>query len=158
MMSNGCYNSLEVRQLLKARTISAKKIFLEDVTLESNPSMLGSRIKKLYEQQKDTNTFSDEDKQFLDTLKQQISLRNNTFHVNSNQYTKLVSINDLDDEEMPNNSSCLCIADNDEVVYKIKLNEKVSYKKMQPSSTNHRVNSYISINDDDSVSLDLSVH
>ena len=156
MNQDGCYNSLEVRKLLKVNNLSAKKIYLEDVSLESNPSMLGSRIKKLYEEQKNTNVFSDEDKQFVQDLKKLLSVSSDHLHFHKAQYMNLVHVDTLNDDDMPNNTSCLCITSENEVVYKIKHNHVVSFANVHRSE--QKVASEISVNDDDSISINLNIN
>ena len=156
MNQDGCYNSLEVRKLLKVNNLSAKKIFLEDVSLESNPSMLGSRIKKLYEEQKNTNVFSDEDKKFVQDLKKLVSVSSDHLQFHKVQYTNLVHVDTLNDDDMPNDTSCLCITSENEVVYKIKHNGKVSFANVHHSD--HTIDSELSVNNDDSISVNLNVN
>ena len=155
MKRDGCYNSLEVRQLLKVNTISAKKVLLEDATLESNPSMLGSRIKKLYEQQKDTNVFTDDDRDFVRELRKLISTGANHVHMDGIQYTKLVHIEDIDDSAMPDNTSCLCVTEENEIVHKIKHNGNISIANIQKPEKH--ISSQLSVNEDDSVSINLNI-
>jgi len=99
---------------LQSKTVHAEKIIvntlvLKDTTLQSDISMAGTKVKQLYESQRNTNCFSDNDKMKLDTLNEMFSKQCNVLKTECPMYNKLVYLQDIDIESIPLMHSLLCI-------------------------------------------------
>ena len=139
MRHDGCYDTLEVKRTIKANTIIAKSIQLEDTTLESSPNLLASKVKLLYESQPNTNPFTDSDKRSLTSLNNHTNTIDSGHSViNSVQFVKLFRDTEIDNELMPDNTTCICLDSQDQLIHKIKLNGCISYSKT------HNLQSHIS--------------
>ena len=135
MKQDECFNFLEVKNTMLAHTIRAKKLILEDETLESNVHLAGERVKALYESQKDTNSYCDCDKETVDSLQ-----KSNILH-NSKAYMPIYT--DGETQDIPDNTMCLCLY-NGELVFKAKVNGVVKYIK--PTCIDEHVKVNIDLN------------
>ena len=128
MKQDECYNFLQVKDTMYANTIRAKKLVLDDETLESNIHMAGERVKTLYESQKDTNCYNDGHKSTVASLQESGILHN------SKVYTPIYT--DEETQDIPTNSMCLCLYNGD-LVFKVNANNTIKY--IHPTCTHERV-------------------
>ena len=140
MKSDACYKNLEVKNNIVANTIFAKKINLEDTTLQSNIMMLGERIKTLYEQQRDTHAYCDADKQYVDLLQKLLDVQNCLF-----KQPVFFPIAQLD-VDVPNNCYCICASSNNAPILKSNVNGSISYTVLQ--KLEERVNLNVAVDED----------
>ena len=94
---------------VQAETIVANTLVLKNTTLQSDISMAGAKVKQLYESQRNTNCFSDNDKIKLDSLHETFFKQCNFLTTRCPMYSKLVYLQDIDIESIPLMHTILCI-------------------------------------------------
>ena len=134
-------------------SIRTNKIFLNNSTLISDLKMAGSRIKQLYEQQHNTNAFTDNIKSTFESLIKHIKL--STYGLFTPPvFSKLLHYQHIPDDVIPLNNSVLCIDDDNNLVYKCNINNSIKLYKLQEfkQKVNINLNTF-----DDLVYLNLNV-
>lgn len=149
-MKDGSFEVLEVTKVLHANEIHADSITFNDTSFKGNVYTSGSRIKELYESQKNTNAFTDEDVSFLHTLKNSYRCNNDTM------YQRIPLSKDVCDEDIPEQCMVVCLNDSGQLIQKVKFNNIVtiySFKQQEQKvflnmSVNEDTNNInVSIND-----------
>jgi len=165
MKHDGSYSVLQVTNVLRASTIHAKRILLDDATIESKPSMAAEAIQKAYETLRDTNRFTDLLKSSIETLTKTFrvyrsSMLGTVLHVTPDvtvvegtQFVSLKHANQIDDSSMPDNTMCTCLDSHGELMYKLKVGNQVRYASI-PTFQPH-VNASVKVDGNGHVAVNL---
>ena len=124
MKQDECFVNLEVKNNIHAKNIIAKKLILEDATLSTNTHILGGDIKKLYESQKDTNCFTDTDKQTLNTLSTNIVSNESSTEISNIPIFHLPTVDQISKLSLNNNTYCICSSSDNKLMYRANINGK----------------------------------
>ena len=129
MSKEASFTNLKCNSIM-SDSIRTNKIFLNNSTLISDLKMAGSRIKQLYEQQYNTNAFTDNIKSSFETLIKHIKL--STYGLFTPPvFSKLLHYQHIPDDVIPLNNSVLCIDDNNNLIYKCNINNSIKLFKLQ---------------------------
>ena len=126
MKQDECFINLEVKNNIHAKNIIAKKLILEDNTLTTNTHILGGDIKKLYESQKDTNCFTDFNKQTLNILSTNISSNEYSTELSNIPIFYLPTIEQISKLRLNNNTYCICSSHDNKLMYRANIDGKTS--------------------------------
>ena len=129
MTSDAQYDLLNVKRTLYANHIETNTITLNDTTLRGNIHTSGKRVKELYEAQENTNCYTDEHHKTVEKLQSLVKSNDSMITVNP-CFFKLHSHHEINDVTMPDKSYCMCLDDNNNVIYKIKTNNTISYGQL----------------------------
>ena len=132
MTKDGAFDILSVKRTLYVNNIEANSITLSDTTLRGNVHTSGKRVKELYEAQQNTNCYCDKDKETVNEL-QNIYCKQNDTIIQTPPFIKLVSHSDIDDEHMPDNTYVLCLDDNNDPMYKLKVQNEIKFGSIATS-------------------------
>lgn len=152
MSKEASFTNLKCNSIM-SDSIRTNKIFLNNSTLISDLKMAGSRIKQLYEQQHNTNAFTDNIKSTFESLIKHIKL--STYGLFTPPvFSKLLHYQHIPDDVIPLNNSVLCIDDDNNLVYKCNINNSIKLYKLQEfkQKVNINLNTF-----DDLVYLNLNV-
>jgi hypothetical protein len=127
MAQDGKYAILNVTKSLYVNDIHANSITLHDTTFRGNIHTSGKKIKELYEAQKNTNCFTDDDKHQSHVLAQNTEMCDSHVVFTKPVFFKLPRASTVDEDSIPDNSGCMCLDDNENIVYKIKKGGVVGY-------------------------------
>jgi hypothetical protein len=125
MKQDDCYQNLQVKKNLHANVIYASKLVLDDATLSSTTHLLGNDVKQLYESQRNTNCFTDENKKTLQSLSTTISTSSEIVYVKTIPVFHLPNVREVHDSLLHNQSYCICSSDDGKLMYRTKMNNLV---------------------------------
>lgn len=134
----GNFSHLQSKSI-HADSISTNSLNLLDNTLTSNIQMAGSKIKELYEEQRDTNNFSDKYKNLVDNFNNKLILHPHGLTA-PQTFTKLLHYKHIPDGVIPNNHSILCFDDSNNLIHKSKINNTIKYFYLEPTNPHISVN------------------
>ena len=111
--------------VVHSNEIHVEKLYLVDKCIESDVHMAGSRIKKLYESQQNTNPFTDANQVALNELESTFVIQEQV-NVTKPAYIKFSDIK----SNVPENSYTYCLDTHSNVVMKANIGGKVQYYKV----------------------------
>jgi hypothetical protein len=123
MRTEARYKNLQTDNFL-AKNITADSITLKDTLIKSDVMMAGTTIKKLYEQQRDTNSFDNKSKETLESLNSTIK-RNDGIVTLPPTCFKLSLLDDLNEEIIREQHATMCIDGDGNVIYVCKIKNKI---------------------------------
>ena len=138
-MRDGSFDILQVRRTLYANNIEANTITMNDTTFKGNVHTTGKKVKELYESQRNTNAFEDHHKQSIEGL-EKVCTTNEHLIIHKPMFTKMFKHFEINDDHMPDNTSIVCLDDNDKPVYKMKINGEVLFSSMGTYKPSVKIN------------------
>ena len=125
MRTEARYKNLQTDNFL-AKNITADSITLKDTIIKSDVMMAGSTVKKLYEQQHNTNVFDDKAKHTLESLNTTIKRHEGTVTLPSTCF-KLPLLSELNETIIPEQHAIMCIDNDGKVIYVCKFKNKIMH-------------------------------
>lgn len=147
-MKDASFEVLEVTKVLHANEIHADSITFNDTSFKGNIYTSGSRIKELYESQRNTNAFTDDNAFFISSLKNNIKSKNDIM------YHKIPFSKDISDDEIPEQSMVVCLNNSGQLIQKVKYNNIVTIYTFQQQKQSL---SFDMIVDEDSGKVNVSI-
>ena len=123
MRTEARYKNLQTDNFL-AKNITADSITLKDTLIKSDVMMAGSTVKKLYEQQRDTNVFDDNAKHTLEALDTTIKRQDGTVLLPITCF-KLPLLHELNENIIPEQHAAMCIDNDGNVIYVCKFKNNI---------------------------------
>ena len=151
MNKDGRFDILQVSNTLIANDIQANSITLRDTVLKGNIHTSGKRVKELYENQKNTNCFEDAHKDLVIHLDKNITQSKDNVMFKKPIFQPLIMHNLIKDENIPNDSYCICLDDEYNPIYKMKINDVIKYTPLTAYEPKIR----ICINNNDTTSMTI---
>lgn len=127
MVQDGKYDVLNVTRALYVNEVHANSITLHDTTFRGNIHTSGRKVKELYENQKNTNCFTDQHKRKVEDMSGTMVVEDTHVEFVKPVFFKLPHAATVVDEMIPNNSGCMCLDDDQNIIYKVKKDNEVGY-------------------------------
>jgi hypothetical protein len=150
MHGDAKYKNLQTTNFY-AKHIIADEITLQDVNIKSDQQMAGATVKKLYENQRNTNVFDDFAKSTLESLNTCMPKNSQNLHM-----FKLPLISEVNVDSIPHQHTLMCFDNNGNVIYICNFNDKIKYFSLPMSEPYVKVSLNID-SDDETPRIKLDV-